>query len=104
MQHTEAFKSSSFARLRVSSLPYRNCLQGSAHLQEDLRAPPYLCPVDLRKLLAVTGVDPTSRYKALLAFCDHESMREIETFAAFAAWLRCRLQELREPAVIELSP
>jgi hypothetical protein len=71
-------------------------LQGSAHLQEDLRTPPFLCPIDFRKLLFVTGSDAVERYTALLAFCDRADMRGIETFAAFAAWLR--LQAL-SPAV-----
>lgn len=69
--------------------------QGSAHLQEDLRTPPFLCPVDLRKLLAVTGGAAVPRYEALLAFCEAGGRPRVETWAAFAAWLRERLAGLR---------
>jgi archaemetzincin len=31
-------------------------MQGSASLREDVRQPPYLCPVDLAKVLEATGV------------------------------------------------
>lgn len=78
-------------------------MQGSAHLQEDLRTPPFLCPVDLRKILFVTGGAAVPRYEALLALCERDDLRGVETFAAFAAWLRARLAGLRPATVVDLT-
>lgn len=73
---------------------YACCMQGAAHLREDMRQPPHLCPVDLRKVLTATGADAADRYAALLAFCERPAMSHVHLFAAFAAWLRQRLQRL----------
>lgn len=69
-------------------------MQGSASLAEDVRQPPYLCPIDVAKLDFATGsVDTVVRNRALLAFCRrHEANSHF--FAAFAAWLENRLEEL----------
>lgn len=44
---------------------YACVMNGSNHLAEADRAPLHACPVDLRKLLATTGVDPLARYREL---------------------------------------
>ncbi|MCJ1226929.1 hypothetical protein MMC12_003584 [Toensbergia leucococca] len=71
---------------------YACAMQGSASLVEDARQPPYLCPVDLAKMLRATGASAEERYAALVSFCDRHL--EIHLFAAFAAWIRSRLVEL----------
>ncbi|KAL4960139.1 archaemetzincin [Aspergillus stella-maris] len=72
---------------------YYACLmQGSASLFEDLRQPPYLCPVDLAKVLSSTKTSVEGRYRALLGFCEREGIREEAHFAAFGAWLRTSLE------------
>ncbi|KAF8073496.1 hypothetical protein FPV67DRAFT_749290 [Lyophyllum atratum] len=68
---------------------YACSMQGSSCLAEDARQPPYLCPVDLAKLLHATGTTAEKRYQALLSFC--EEHRDTHLFAAFAAWIRTRL-------------
>ncbi|KAG7392762.1 Archaemetzincin-1 [Phytophthora pseudosyringae] len=69
---------------------YACSMQGSAGLSEDARQPPYLCPVDLAKMLHATGADSTERYKALLAFCERFEERD-RTLVAFSAWLSAEL-------------
>ena len=71
---------------------YACVMQGSSSLAEDGRQPPYLCPVDLAKLLRATGSSPELHYNALLQFCDKNG--ESHLFAAFSAWIRGRLKEL----------
>lgn len=82
---------------------YACCMQASASIAEDIRQPPYLCPVDLRKVLVATGLDKleglegreVERYKKLLEFCDGEEwVNEWEMFVAYAAWIRERLKVL----------
>ncbi|PGH03938.1 hypothetical protein GX51_03774 [Blastomyces parvus] len=68
---------------------YACSMQGSASLAEDARQPPYLCPVDLAKMLRATGTTAKARYLALLSFCKRHE--EIHLFAAFAAWIASRL-------------
>jgi archaemetzincin len=76
---------------------YACAMQGSASLAEDARQPPYVCPVDQEKLLRATGSSTEQRYKALLHFCEkHEDTTHL--FAAFAAWIRVRLENLNTPA------
>ncbi|KAL3448286.1 hypothetical protein BJX65DRAFT_69212 [Aspergillus insuetus] len=70
---------------------YACIMQGSASLAEDTRQPPYLCPVDLAKVLAATGASVDERDKALLKFCEREEWRDESGFRAFAAWLRAWL-------------
>jgi archaemetzincin len=64
-------------------------MQGTAHIAEDHRQPPYLCPVDLSKVLRATGADEKARYEALLQFCgrwQHDRM-----FAAYGEWIKAAL-------------
>lgn len=76
---------------------YACVMQGSASLAEDVRQPPYVCPVDQEKLLRATGSSTEQRYKALLHFCEkHEDT--IHLFAAFAGWIRVRLENTNVPA------
>ncbi|KAF7904298.1 hypothetical protein EAF00_001632 [Botryotinia globosa] len=71
---------------------YACCMQGSASIQEDARQPPYLCPVDLKKVLTATGADIKERYEALLGFCQrHENAH---MFVAFGEWIRGRLEQI----------
>lgn len=64
-------------------------MQGTAHLAEDARQPPYLCPVDLSKVIQATGCDEQERYKALVAFCG--KWEQDRMFAAFGAWIQSHL-------------
>lgn len=73
---------------------YACVMQGSASLAEDVRQPPYLCPVDLAKLLRATGADAEQRYRALRALCEQYS--DVHMFSAFAAWIQGRLLEMKE--------
>ncbi|KAJ6605657.1 hypothetical protein B0H10DRAFT_1820678 [Mycena sp. CBHHK59/15] len=66
-------------------------MQGTASLKEDARQPPFLCPVDLAKMLHATGADREQRYRAILAFCDKHT--DTHLFAAYAAWIRAQLPE-----------
>ncbi|KAL4782680.1 hypothetical protein BJX76DRAFT_368970, partial [Aspergillus varians] len=68
---------------------YYACLmQGSASLSEDTRQPPYLCPVDLAKLLSNTQTTVVERYAALLDYCERPEFADSPHFRAYAAWLR----------------
>lgn len=69
---------------------YACCMQGSASIIEDARQPPYLCPVDLKKVVTATGADVRERYEALLGFC--EKFEGAHMFVAFAGWIRGRLE------------
>jgi archaemetzincin len=69
-------------------------MQGSASPAEDVRQPPYLCPVDLAKVLRATGADMDKRYTALLGFCEEHG--EDAMFAAFATWIRTRMLEVQD--------
>ncbi|KAJ0421139.1 hypothetical protein BJY00DRAFT_282665 [Aspergillus carlsbadensis] len=79
---------------------YACIMQGSASLAEDTRQPPYLCPVDLAKVLAATGASVAERDQALLRFCERADLRGEGGFQAYAAWLRgsLRLQGLEDEA------
>lgn len=72
---------------------YACAMQGSASLAEDARQPPYLCPIDLAKMLQATGTEAEQRYLALLGFCNQH--KDIQLFAAFAAWIEARLSEMK---------
>ena len=71
---------------------YACSMQGSASIIEDARQPPYLCPVDLAKVLEATEANMLERYKALLAFC--EQHKDIQLFAGYGAWILERLKQL----------
>lgn len=74
---------------------YRACImQGTAGLSEDARQPPYLCPVDLAKVLHATGADICERCRKLAAFCDR--FKDDRLFSAFGAWCRSRLKGLSD--------
>ncbi|KAJ3771300.1 hypothetical protein FB446DRAFT_111717 [Lentinula raphanica] len=65
---------------------YACAMQGSASLAEDARQPPYVCPVDLEKMLQACSTTRDLRDEALLAFC--ERYKHVPLFSAFAAWIR----------------
>ncbi|KAJ7442676.1 hypothetical protein FB451DRAFT_99911 [Mycena latifolia] len=71
---------------------YACAMQGTASLREDGRQPPFLCPVDLAKLLHATGKTQESTYRAMLAFCDKHL--DCHLFVAFAAWIRAQLPDV----------
>ncbi|KAL5049208.1 hypothetical protein BDW71DRAFT_176337 [Aspergillus fruticulosus] len=71
---------------------YACIMQGSASLAEDARQPPYLCPVDLAKVLAATGSSVQERDRALLGCCEQLGTRGNRHFAALGAWLRWSLR------------
>ena len=73
---------------------YACVMQATASLSEDVRQPPYLCPVDLAKLLRATGADEIERYKTLLVFCGQFEDGGAGWFKAFEAWIAMRLQAL----------
>lgn len=73
---------------------YACCMQGSASIIEDARQPPYLCPVDLAKVICATGADVEERYEALLKFC--ERYGDVHMFVAFGEWIRGRLGQIRK--------
>ncbi|KAF8918100.1 hypothetical protein CPB85DRAFT_1282521 [Mucidula mucida] len=64
---------------------YACIMQGTASLVEDARQPPYLCPVDLSKLLHAAGCSKDKHYASLLEFCDRH--KDVHLFSAFRAWL-----------------
>ncbi|THX77329.1 hypothetical protein D6D04_06386 [Aureobasidium pullulans] len=77
---------------------YACIMQGSATMAEDLRQPPYLCPIDdakLNTLIATRGnasVGSTAnREQALLAFT--KQYQQGSGFAAFRAWLEARQKQ-----------
>ena len=61
-------------------------MQGSASIQEDARQPPYLCPVDLAKILRATNTTKAERDLKLKRFCDKNGL----VWSAFGAWLGAR--------------
>ncbi|KAJ6087137.1 hypothetical protein N7467_006051 [Penicillium canescens] len=73
---------------------YACAMQGTASIAEDARQPPYLCPVDLAKVLHATSASASDRYKALLEFCDRPAHRKSYLFKPFAAWIRSRLADI----------
>ena len=69
---------------------YACSMQGSSSLSEDDRQPPYLCPVDLSKMLHASGASAEERYRVVLRFCErHEG--SVHLFSAYAAWIRQHL-------------
>ena len=64
---------------------YACVMQGTASLGEDVRQPPYLCPVDLAKVLRATGANEKERYEAILEFC--RGRPDTPMFAALGAWV-----------------
>ena len=68
---------------------YACVMQSTASLPEDARQPPYLCPVDLAKLLRATGASEAEHYAALGEFC--RTREDTNLFAALGAWIKARL-------------
>ncbi|KAK4501708.1 hypothetical protein PRZ48_007517 [Zasmidium cellare] len=71
---------------------YACIMQGTTGLTEDAGQPPYLCPVDLAKVLTATGSDEATWARSMLKFCERFSNDRM--FIAFAAWLKGRLLEI----------
>ena len=80
---------------------YACSMQGTASIAEDMRQPPYLCPVCLEKLAHVATVEigrrdiddrltyVDERYEAIAAFCS--GWADNGLFAGYMAWIRARL-------------
>jgi len=68
---------------------YACVMQGTSSIAEDARQPPYMCPIDLTKLLRATGAEEKERYRALRKVCADLG----NGFAAFETWLIKRLVE-----------
>ena len=51
-------------------------LSVAGHLDEDFRQPMYLCPVDLRKLQTLCGLNVIDRYQGLCGFFRKHGMNE----------------------------
>lgn len=73
---------------------YACVMQGSTSVAEDSRQPPYVCPIDLSKILKVTGTTAQQRYLALLNYCCKARNQETHIFSSFAAWIRIQLSEM----------
>lgn len=84
----------------IAHCEYYACImQSTASLAEDARQPPYLCPVDQRKVLAATGSGLKEAYESMRAYC--ESRESSQMWAAFHAWLGTRLEELQNTPKVE---
>lgn len=75
---------------------YACVMQATGSLAEDVRQPPYLCPVDLAKTLKATGANERQRYEALLTICGGLEDGGAGWFRAFKAWIVGRLRELKD--------
>jgi len=82
---------------------YACSMQGTSCIAEDMRQPPYLCPICLAKVTRAIadverGLDTQEfvlqRYKALFKFC--EKRLQVTMFAGFHAWLGKRIEDLEE--------
>ncbi|KAK8001226.1 hypothetical protein PG991_013448 [Apiospora marii] len=85
---------------------YACMMQSTTGMAEDLRQPPYLCPVCLAKLSHKVAVElqggsdaaraawVLDRYEALAQVCDR--WKEVGLFAGFQAWLRARIEVIRD--------
>ena len=75
---------------------YACVMQGTASVAEDMRQPPYMCPVDLTKLLYTTGATVEEHHQALLRYCSRFKDQHGALFwTPFAAWLTRRLGHSR---------
>lgn len=61
---------------------YKCVMQGANSLREDDGHPMHLCPVDLRKLVWNTGVDPAERYRKLRDFYRRAGLPEEADWAS----------------------
>lgn len=83
---------------------YACSMQGTGSLSEDARQPPYLCPIDLAKLLCATSSTESKRDHALLSFCERPGIQGSLFFEPYAAWIRTKLaNEQRAIEVIEID-
>ncbi|KAH7134206.1 hypothetical protein EDB81DRAFT_93294 [Dactylonectria macrodidyma] len=86
---------------------YACAMQGSAGMAEDMRQPPYLCPVCLSKIswALCSFVGPgvfvnlqrdyiEQRYNALRTFC--ENWKHVGMFAGYQAWIDGRIEEKKK--------
>ncbi|KAK5653235.1 hypothetical protein OQA88_9134 [Cercophora sp. LCS_1] len=82
---------------------YACVMQSTTSVAEDVRQPPYLCPVCLAKVTRALGdANPRTRekdltiarYEALARACDN--WPDVAMFAGFQAWIIKRLSQLRE--------
>ncbi|KAL7621838.1 hypothetical protein AAE478_007338 [Parahypoxylon ruwenzoriense] len=83
---------------------YACMMQGTAGMAEDVRQPPYLCPVCLSKVsyaiaYELEGRDEAGRdeyirerYRSLVTFCN--SWRQVDLFAGYLSWICARLKQL----------
>ncbi|KAI1092068.1 hypothetical protein F5B19DRAFT_483557 [Rostrohypoxylon terebratum] len=91
--------------LGIAHCVYYACaMQSTSCMAEDVRQPPYLCPVCLSKIsyaiaCELEGRDEAGkqeyvkeRYRSLADFCD--SWKQVGLFAGYGAWLRARLEQL----------
>ncbi|CAJ2505546.1 Uu.00g129400.m01.CDS01 [Anthostomella pinea] len=78
-------------------------LQGTAGMVEDVRQPPYLCPICLSKISHAVAYElqgrgerraeyVKERYQAIAHFCS--DWKEVALFAGYGAWVTARLEEL----------
>ncbi|CAD5112557.1 unnamed protein product [Dimorphilus gyrociliatus] len=66
------------------------CMNGSGHLEEDIRQSMHLCPVDLRKLKILCGIDVKERYRKLQEFFKEFKFHTEEN------WITKRLEQLSQ--------
>lgn len=85
---------------------YACAMQGTAGIVEDVRQPPYLCPVCLEKVIsgflevkeyANIGRERLilQRYKKLHEFCTGKTRAGVNMFAGYGAWLGKRIEALK---------
>lgn len=83
---------------------YACSMQGTSGMAEDVRQPPYLCPVCLEKVAYAIACELETedqaskddyireRYQAAAKFC--ENWKHVELFASYYAWIQARLEQL----------
>lgn len=71
---------------------YACVMQATASIKEDLRQPPYLCPVDEAKVGRATGKGGRERGEVLGRWCG--GRREFGMFAALGGWVAGRVGEM----------
>jgi archaemetzincin len=78
---------------------YACVMQGTASIREDPRQPPYLCPVDLAKVLRATRTDKNQRYRRLLDFC--RRYEDDHMFSAYATWIEGVLEQMENKGEVK---
>lgn len=77
----------------IAHCTYYACvMQATSSIVEDLRQPPYLCPVDEAKVARATGQGKKERLEAMGGFCKGHGSYGM--FAALGAWANARFGEL----------